>query len=305
MNRLQEQFETCETFEECKILLTTSQLEDDAFQVLRNFQLDSVVRIRIFLSVFLIYFFPSETLGHDTTTTSLVDLASKIVNSTDYLERKNLILEFTIQFEIWRNQDLEQFKTDLLNHYHGLTVEMLNVEDESVKQKFQQTKSIIRECAKKIGFDDELTNYIPIIFESNAFLRQSQKAFYDVLHQDIENISFVHLKESLLFFRDFFLMFLKSDRREEICSSLDIPFIEQQFMNQVYEESDYRKLLQYMFFLLKEIQSHARDAFVHEKLEELQSSPIDVPKMILSLYEGVEYFIEDILEFEKTITEKK
>ena len=57
MNRLQEQFETCETFEECKILLTTSQLEDDAFQVLRNFQLDSVVRIRIFLSVFLIHFF--------------------------------------------------------------------------------------------------------------------------------------------------------------------------------------------------------------------------------------------------------
>ena len=151
MNRLQEQFETCETFEECTTLLSTSQLEDDAFQVLRNFQLDSVVRIRIFLSIFLIYFFPRETLGHDNTTTFLFDLASNIVNSTDCRETKDLILEFTIQFETWRNQDLEQFKTDLLNHYHGLTVEMLNVEDESVKEKFQQTKSIIRECVKKLG----------------------------------------------------------------------------------------------------------------------------------------------------------
>jgi hypothetical protein len=60
-----------------------------------------------------------------------------------------------------------------------------------------------------------------------------------------------------------------------------------------------------MFSLLKEIQSHARDAFITEKMEELETSPIDVPQMLLFLYEGVEFFVQDILEFEKIMTEKK
>ena len=43
-------------------------------------------------------------------------------------------------------------------------------------------------------------NYIPVIFESNAIPSSNPKSFYDVLQEDIQNLSFRSFKGVTPFF---------------------------------------------------------------------------------------------------------
>ena len=97
-------------------------------------------------------------------------------------------------------------------------------------------------------------------------------------------------------------MFYPSSRKEEIRNNIDIDFIEQQYQNDVYEDKDYRGLINYMYGLLKGVQSRARDEYLEEKMGELDKDVyVNVPSHVLNLYQGIEYFIQDMYNVHNTL----
>ena len=228
-------------------------------------------------------------------------LARNIVDHFD-VDGRQKIIDFTIAFERWRETDMTQFKADLMDHYHGLSVELMNVDDPEAVEHIKKTRETVLDCARQIGFEKELLNYIPVIFNTSQFLEQCEKAFIDVMTEELKEKKFDRVKEALVFFQSFFLLFYPSSRKEEIRNNIDIDFIEQQYQNDVYEDRDYRVLVNYMYGLLKGIQSRARDEFLEEKMGELDKDVyVNVPSHILNLYQGIEYFIQDMYNVHNTL----
>ena len=299
MEVLKQKFLQYESFEQCAKDLKSNIHENIALDILRDLGLESIVRVRIFLSGFVLYFFP-EHLVYDTNEkdVELKSIVQKLFHEPNALQKN--IVDFSIIFEQWRGDDLIQFKSDLIDYYHGLSVEMLNVEDEQLKEQFLNTKRLILECARKIDFEKELLNYIPIVFNTAKFLEQSEKAFCCLIEEDIREKKFDRLRNILSFFNQFFLLFCKKEKKEEISSVIDCAFIEQQFYHGVYQQEDYVALFDYMYNLMLSIQSRARDEFLFEKKKELENE-ISVSKHLLYLYQLIENFICDMNELQKVL----
>jgi hypothetical protein len=298
MDILKEKFLNYKSFDECSIDLEKKSHEPLALQILCDLKLDLFVRTRIFLSAFLLYFFPDYLIGSDEKSQNLKNHVDKIFNEPESNLQKN-VMDFSVVFEDWRGDDFVQLKSDLIDNYHFLSVEMLNAKNES-RENFLKTKQLILECAKKIGFEKELLNYIPVVFNTSNFLEQSEKAFCDLIEQDIRERKFDRLRNTLSVFVQFFSLFSKKEKQQEILNCIDIPFIEQQFFNGVFEKQDYIRLLLYMYDLMLEIQSRARDEFLLEKKKELENEDgVSVPKHLIYLYELIENFIDDVNQLQK------
>ena len=108
------------------------------------------------------------------------------------------------------------------------------------------------------------------------------------------------MRNILSFFNQFFLLFCKKEKKEEISSAIDCVFIEQQFYHGVYQQEDFVALFDYMYNLLLTIQSRARDEFLLEKKKELEKE-ISISKHILYLYQLIENFIYDMNELQKIL----
>jgi hypothetical protein len=301
MEILKRKFLQYQTFEECAKDLKNKIHEDVASNILREFNLESIVRVRIFLSSFVIYYFPEHLINDvGEKDMELKSVVQKLFNEPDSLQKN--IVDFSIIFEKWKGDDFIEFKSNLIDYYHGLSVEMLNVEDEQIKQDFLKTKRFILECAKKIDFEKELLNYIPVVFNTANFIEQSEKAFCCLIEEDIRQKKFDRLRNILSFFSQFFLLFSKKEKKQEISSAIDCVFIEQQFYHGVYEKEDYIALFDYMYNLMLAIQSRARDEFLLEKKKELENEKeVSVSKHLLYLYQLIENFMHDMNEMQNVV----
>lgn len=301
MENLKQKFKNYKSFEECSRDLVEKKHEQEALDILKNFELDTIVKTRIFITCFIFYYFPTSFENEKEETREVMGLARNIVDHFD-VDGRQKIIDFTIAFERWRETDMTQFKADLMDHYHGLSVELMNVDDPEAVEHIKKTRETVLDCARQIGFEKELLNYIPVIFNTSQFLEQCEKAFIDVMTEELKEKKFDRVKEALVFFQSFFLLFYPSSRKEEIRNNIDIDFIEQQYQNDVYEDRDYRVLVNYMYGLLKGIQSRARDEFLEEKMGELDKDVyVNVPSHILNLYQGIEYFIQDMYNVHNTL----
>lgn len=301
MENLKQKFKNYKSFEECSKDLVEKKHEQEALDILKHFELDTIIKTRIFITCFIFYYFPTSFEDEKEETTEIMGLARDIVDHFD-VDGRQKIIDFTIAFERWRESDMTQFKADLIDHYHGLSVELMNVDDPEAVEHIKKTRETVLDCARQIGFDKELLNYIPVIFNTSQFLDQCEKAFIDVMTEELKEKKFDRVKEALVFFQSFFLLFYPSSRKEEIRNNIDIDFIEQQYQNDVYEDRDYRVLVNYMYGLLKGIQSRARDEFLEEKMGELDKDVyVNVPSHVLNLYQGIEYFIQDMYNVQKTL----
>lgn len=301
MENLKQKFKNYKSFEECSKDLVKKKHEQEALDILKNFELDTIIKTRIFITCFIFYYFPTSFEDEKEETTEIMGLARDIVDHFD-VDGRQKIIDFTIAFERWRESDMTQFKADLIDHYHGLSVELMNVDDPEAVEHIKKTRETVLDCARQIGFDKELLNYIPVIFNTSQFLEQCEKAFIDVMTEELKEKKFDRVKEALVFFQSFFLLFYPSSRKEEIRNNIDIDFIEQQYQNDVYEDRDYRVLVNYMYGLLKGIQSRARDEFLEEKMGELDKDVyVNVPSHVLNLYQGIEYFIQDMYNVQNTL----
>ena len=301
MENLKQKFKNYKSFEECSKDLAEKKLEQEALNILKNFDLDTIIRTRVFITCFVFYYFPVSFEDEKEETKDVMAIAREIVEHFDVNGRQKII-DFTIAFEKWREKDMTQFKADLIDHYHGLSVELMNVDDPEAVEHIKKTRETVLECARQIGFEKELLNYIPVIFNTSQFMDQCEKAFVDLMTEELKEKKFDRVKEALVFFQSFFLLFYPNSRKEEIRNNIDIDFIEQQYQNDVYEDKDYRGLINYMYGLLKGVQSRARDEFLEEKMGELDKDVyVNVPSHVLNLYQGIEYFIQDMYNVQNTL----
>lgn len=301
MENLKQKFKNYKSFEECSKDLAEKKLEQEALNILKNFDLDTIIRTRVFITCFVFYYFPVSFEDEKEETKDVMAIAREIVEHFDVNGRQKII-DFTIAFEKWREKDMTQFKADLIDHYHGLSVELMNVDDPEAVEHIKKTRETVLECARQIGFEKELLNYIPVIFNTSQFMEQCEKAFVDVMTEELKEKKFDRVREALVFFQSFFLLFYPNSRKDEIRNNIDIDFIEQQYQNDVYEDKDYRGLINYMYGLLKGVQSRARDEFLEEKMGELDKDVyVNVPSHVLNLYQGIEYFIQDMYNVQNTL----
>ena len=113
--------------------------EQEALDILKNFELDTIIKTRIFITCFIFYYFPDSFENEKEETTEVMGLARDIVDHFD-VDGRQKIIDFTVAFERWRETDMTQFKADLMDHYHGLSVELMNVDDPEAVEHIKKTR---------------------------------------------------------------------------------------------------------------------------------------------------------------------
>ena len=134
---------------------------------LNEIKLDKLINERIFLSIFLIYFFSNEFL--DKNESALHDMSKKIIEYSE--NRRRNIMDFNIFFKKWLGEDLISLKSQLLQEYHQLTVQILNSSNEKEKVFYQEIQKELLESAKLIKYDQEILNYVPVVIDTEKLKR--------------------------------------------------------------------------------------------------------------------------------------
>ena len=181
--------------------------------------------------------------------------------------------------------DLESLKQTIFNHYHTLSVEILNAENNEIKSMLQQTQNTILKYARQIQFEDELKSYIPIVYNTKDFEEQYDNAFYDILEKEFDK-----MKNTLQFLFQFFQIFLKEKEKQEFNTIMDIDFIEQQYNHDCFTPNDFNTIISVMYDQMKKIQSPQHD----ESLDTFKRQLTENISIIQHLRNIFQWFIIDL-----------
>ena len=302
MEEFKQKFENVSNLVECKKLLCEVNFQQEARAFLEKLNLD--LNPRIFLTAFFIHYFKENAIGSvecESNRQLLNNVKEMMESSKEHY--KNKILSFSFEFQKWSKEDLEVMKQDIFYHYHTLSVEILNTEKQEVKEMIRTTQDTILKCARSIGYEEELKNFVPVVFEVKKLQEQYDQAFYDVLEKELNEKKFDRMKTILEFISSFFKIFVKEKKRKEIDNFLDIKLIEQEFKNDCYVMDNFYNLFSYFLTLMGELQSTARDKDLRkfqEKLEEKKEN-LNVVEHIHDLMQCIQWLIEDF----ETLKEQK
>lgn len=294
MKVFRDKFERIDNITECHKFLCNKDLYEEAKEFLK--ELDLNFNPRIFLSSFYIHYFRENAIG-DVTSESNISLLNNIKEMMEAPEGqwREKILAFFFEFQKWSSEDLDIMKKDIFYYYHSLSVEILNAENEEMKDMIRHTQETILKCARSIGYEEELKNYVPVVFEVKKLEEQYDKAFYDVLETELKEKKFDTMKNTLEFIQSFFKIFVKESQQKEIDDLLDLPYIEQQFQHDCFSSDNFYNLFSYFFNLMKQLQSTARDEDLkkfQEKLEEDKEN-VNVIHHLQNLMQTIKWLIED------------
>jgi hypothetical protein len=294
MEEFKQKFKNVSNLVECKKLLCQVEFQKEAKLFLEKLNLD--LNPRIFLTAFFIHYFKENAIGsveYESNKKLLNNVKDMIESSEEQYKEK--ILSFSFEFQKWSKEDLEVMKQDIFHHYHTLSVEILNTEEEEVKEMIRHTQETILKCARSIGYEEELKSFVPVVFEVKKLEEQYDEAFYDVLEKQLGEKKFDMMKNTLEFIQSFFKIFVKEQKRKEIDDFLDIKLMEQEFKNDCYTMENFYNLFSYFFNLMKELQSTARDEELkkfQDKLEEKKEN-LNVIQHIRDLIQSIKWLIED------------
>lgn len=301
MRIFQEKFENVKSLSECQKLLMEKELQEEAKTFLTELNLD--LNPRVFLSAFFIHYFRENAIG-DVSTEPNVCLLNNIKELMESSETqwKDKILSYFFEFQKWSSEDLEVMKKDIFYYYHTLSVEILNTDEEEVKDMIRHTQETILKCARRIGYEEELKSFVPVVFEVKKLEEQYDKAFYDVLEKELMEKKFETMKNTLEFIQSFFKIFVKEAKQKEIDDFLDIKHMEQQFQHDCFSSNDFYNLFSYFFNLLKNLQSVARDEDLKKFQDSLEESKenINVVEHLKNLMQSIKWLIQDFEALKET-----
>ena len=189
--------------------LKNSTFIHDANQYLTSLKLDNHIKVKDFLSSFIIYKFPEDTLGDIKLEENkkIYDAALALFNSDDNI--KNSIINFAYLFNSWKNTDKDYLIQQIFFEYHQLTLDVLNTPSDE-KDKiiyYEQVKESLLEQAQKIGgtmLKNEIISYTPIVVDVKELKNQYNKAFWNNISEEYNNNNFEKIAQLMTFFKESF-----------------------------------------------------------------------------------------------------
>lgn len=269
--------------------LCEQSIQTKAYELLKELHIDTLVKPRIFLSLFLLFHFPSELFTQNENTNDLLIIMTKIMNEKNPQELRKYICEYSIAFKKWSANDLEMLKNQLLQEYHQLNVDILNTENEDMNIVFRTTQEQILKCAKSIGYDEEILNYSPVVIDKEKYEQEYTMALYDTLHVELCEKKLVHTKQIMNYIQKFIHLFLPEE------SNFDIDLLEQIVENDAYNYNEIKSFFTMLYDLIQKIPAIQKD----EQLKEFRSylekeEDVNIPKHLIFLLDCVQSTVDDL-----------
>ena len=258
-----------------KLILDQSKL------FLQENKLDKLVKPRIFLSAFLIYYLGNEIF--DDSPSELLQITNSLINTVDNDIRKN-VLQFSIQFNKWKKNDIEILKRDLFHEYQLIESELQTTTNPELIELLEMAKKNIIDSMDLLKIKREDFSNLEY-FDSQEFL--------ELLTTEMSLHKYNKFIEILSFFKNFFKLFLQD---KEIDNKLDIPFIQQQLEHQILSINEINQLFIFMFQLMKKIHAPVHDETVNTYIQEIvqNNNNEKIPHYILNLLSCVRNLVNDL-----------
>ena len=308
MDVLKEEFLELNNFDELVQKMMSFKTINLAKSFLQSIHANIILKPKDFLTAFMIYKFPEDAVG-----SILVPENKELINSAKNLieceetEIKKHIVRYNIHFKTWKNQDLKTMKEQLFNEYHQLNVDIANTEDTDKKHIFGVTKTEIETCARNIGgnvFVEEIKSYAPVLINQEELERQFSKAFFDVFCEEFNNKKYNRLETLLQFIKNVLLKLNNQSNQNLIEEYIDIPFIVQRFKYDLLSNTELENLCLFIYDMVKNIQSAARDEELNKFKDELKNNTIYFPDVLINVVHLIRMTIIDLESVKEQISHK-
>ena len=308
MNALKNELLNVEQFEQ----LTKKMMSKKVINLAKEYmeELDTPVKInhREFLSAFMIYKFPEDSVGNYEIDVNkeVIDLAKSLIDANEK-DVKKLLIKFSYNFRLWKEQDLKIIKQQLFNEYHQLSVDVADTDDDDKKMIFNTVKEEILKCARNVGgneFVEEIQNYTPILMNVDELKNQYDKAYFDILCQEFDNKKYKKLENLLNFINNTLRQLNSVDEINKINDLLDVEFIIQRFSRESYDHDELKEICNYMYDLVRNIQSASRDSEIRNYKDELEVKEIYFPNVVMNVMKLIRNIVHDLENLKNNFEEK-
>tara|TARA_Y100000022_G_scaffold191386_1_gene192471 strand:- start:2027 stop:2953 length:927 start_codon:yes stop_codon:yes gene_type:complete len=258
----------------------------------------SILNTKDFLTAFMIYKYPEDTVGSYNVPENkqLIDASRLLINCHEN-EIKKYIVKYGIHFKTWKNKDLKTMKEQLFNEYHQLSVDIANTEDNDKKHVFETTKNEVMKVAKNIGgenFVNEIKSFAPVLINQEQLENQYNKAFFDVFCQEFNEKKYTRFESLLQFIKNTLLQLNNNTNRNHIEEYIDIEFIIQRFKYDLFNDEELERLCNFIYEMVKNVQSASRDKELEEFKEELKNKPIYFPSVLFNVVHLIRMVVIDL-----------
>lgn len=307
MNALKQELLNTEHFEQ----LTKKMMSKTIINLAKDYinELDTPLKInpKEFLSAFMIYKFPVDSVGDYEVEVNkqVIDLAKSLIDSEK--DVKKILIKFIYNFRTWKEQDLNIIKQQLFNEYHQLTVDIEDTDDNDKKMIFDTVKEEILKCARNVGgneFVDEIKNYTPILMNIDELKNQYDKAYYDILCNEFNNKKYKKLENLLNFINGTLRQLNSVNEINKINDILDVEFIIQRLRMNAYNHDELKGICNYMYDLVKNIQSASRDREIRDYKAELEVKEIYFPDVVMNIMKLIRNIIHDLEKLRENLESK-
>ena len=302
MEQLQSELNNISKFEEMARKLFKKDILDLAKLVLTNCNLEQEIKPRDLLSCWIISKFPTESVGAKNIQyhQALLQKAYFLNNIENMSLLKKAIQEYIVEFNKWKDADLQQLTDDIFQRYHQLTVDIMNAPEES-KEYLNQCKQQLLVSAKQIGGPElvnKILSYSPVVIDTEELQSQYDKAFWDIFTQEYNNKKYDILYSLLENIKDMYCT-LTPSRSEHIKSIIDVDFIKQRISNDAYTPYELKNLTNNIFDIIKSLQSPGRDDELEEFRSSLQENNLNFPEILKKIVELTRLIVIDLQKLKR------
>ena len=298
MDVLKQEILAIDNFDDIVKKMISSKIVNLAKNFLNSIHANIILKPKDFLTAFMIYKFPEDVVGSISVSENreLINASKKLVESSNEEIKKHIVV-YNIHFKTWKNKDLKTMKEQLFNEYHQLGVDIANTEDHDKKHVFEITKNEIMKCAKNIGGDEfveEIQSYAPVLINKEELESQFSRAFFDLFSQEFNQKKYDRLEKILDFIKNTLLKLNNQSNQNLIEEYLDVEFIIQRFKFDLYNDEELENLSLFIFDMIKNIQSAARDEELNKCKEELKNRPLYFPGIIVNIMHLIRMMVIDL-----------
>tara|TARA_B100000242_G_scaffold292055_1_gene266632 strand:+ start:391 stop:1308 length:918 start_codon:yes stop_codon:yes gene_type:complete len=296
MNSLKSEFLNIESFENLTKKLMSKKTIDLAKTYIEETKSSFFVKPRDLLSAFMVYKFPDDSIGSsEVEVNKNVIKFAKLFIECEESERKSNLVKYIHHFKLWKKQDLETLQEQLFNEYHQLTVDIVNTDDPDKKHVFETVQKEIEECAFRVGgnlFVNKIKSYAPVLLNIDELKNQYTQAHYDLICQQFDEGNYDKIKGIFTFVKNVCKQLNKED--STIDEVLDVDFIITRLQNKSYNKQELLNLFDYMFTLIRNIQSSQHDQELEMFTKEMHNEDIYIPKILFKMVDFIKQVVSDL-----------
>ena len=123
---------------------------------------------------------------------------------------------------------------------------------------------------------------------------QFSRAFFDLFSQEFNQKKYDRLEKILDFIKNTLLKLNNQSNQNLIEEYLDVEFIIQRFKFDLYNDEELENLSLFIFDMIKNIQSAARDEELNKCKEELKNRPLYFPGIIVNIMHLIRMMVIDL-----------